>query len=107
MLPEFPDQGRQPLGPDPHLDLILLHVDALDDELDDASLLGGEQLGPDRGELGEQDGDLELNPILRNRELVAVAQVVSEDMAAPKRAGAGGAAFRLKIAAGPSSSTTA
>jgi hypothetical protein len=37
---------------------VLLHVDPLDEELDDARLLGGEQLAPDRGEVGEQDGDL-------------------------------------------------
>jgi hypothetical protein len=84
-----------------------MHVNPLDEELDDPRLLGGEQLGPDRGEVGEQYGDLELNPLLRNRELVAVAQVVSKDMPAPKSAGARCDAFRLKRAAGPSSSTTA
>jgi hypothetical protein len=35
-----------PLGPDPHLEGILLHVDPLDEQLDDAGLLGWEMSGP-------------------------------------------------------------
>jgi hypothetical protein len=37
---------------------MLLHVDPLNEQLDDPRLFGGEQLVPDRGEVGEQDGDL-------------------------------------------------
>jgi hypothetical protein len=36
----------------------LLHVDPLGEELNDARLLGREQLVPDRGEVREQDRDL-------------------------------------------------
>jgi hypothetical protein len=37
-----------------------MHVDALDEQLHDARLLGREQLVPDRGEVGQQDDDLAL-----------------------------------------------
>ena len=55
LLPQLPDQAREALGPDPHLERVLLHVDPLDQQLDDPRLLGREQLVPDRGEVGEQD----------------------------------------------------
>ena len=32
MPPEFPEQARQPLGPDPHLERVYLHVDPLDEQ---------------------------------------------------------------------------
>ena len=64
MLPQLADQARQPLGPDPHLQRVLLHVDPLDEQLDDARLLGGEQLAPDRGEVGEQNRDLALGDLV-------------------------------------------
>jgi hypothetical protein len=35
-----PRPGSPALGPDPHLERILLHVDPLDEELDDSRLLG-------------------------------------------------------------------
>jgi hypothetical protein len=60
VLAQFGNEARQSLGPDPHLERVLLHVDPLDEQLHDPSLLGGEQLVPDCGELGEQDGDLAL-----------------------------------------------
>jgi hypothetical protein len=47
MLPQLTDQARKTLGPDPHLDRVLLDIHPLDEELDDARLLGGEQLVPD------------------------------------------------------------
>jgi len=53
-----------PLGPDANLKRVLLHVHPLDEELDDAHLLGGEQLVPDRGEVGEQARDLALGDLL-------------------------------------------
>ena len=56
--------NHRALGPDPHLERILLHVDPLDEELDDPRLLGGEQLVPDRGEVGEQDRDLALGDLV-------------------------------------------
>jgi hypothetical protein len=52
VLAQLADQAREFLGPDPHLDGFLLHVDPLDEEPDDARLLGREQLVPDRGEGG-------------------------------------------------------
>jgi hypothetical protein len=52
VLAQFTNQVRQPLGPDPHLQRILLDLDPLHQELDDACLLGGEQLAPNRGEVG-------------------------------------------------------
>jgi hypothetical protein len=58
VLPEFCNEARQSLGPEPHLECVLLHGDPLDEQLDDPCLLGWEQLGPDSGEVGEQDGDL-------------------------------------------------
>jgi hypothetical protein len=54
LLPQLADQTRQPLGPDPHLQSVLSDVDALDEELDNPRLFGGEQLIPERGEVGEQ-----------------------------------------------------
>jgi hypothetical protein len=50
--------------PDPHLESILLHVDALDQELHDPRLLGGQQLVPDGGEIGEQACDLTLGDLV-------------------------------------------
>ena len=47
MLPEFCNKARQSLGPDPHLDRVLIHIDPLDQELHDAGLLGG-ATAPDR-----------------------------------------------------------
>ena len=41
-----------------------MYVDPLDQELDDPRLLGGEQLVPDRGEAGEQAGDLALGDLV-------------------------------------------
>jgi hypothetical protein len=64
LRPEFCNEARQPLSPDPHLQRVLLHVDPLDQEMHDPRLLGREQLGPDRGEVGEQDGDLALGDVL-------------------------------------------
>jgi hypothetical protein len=57
-LSQLGDQADQAFGPDPHLQRVLLDVDPFDQELDDARLLGAEQLAPDRGEAGEQAGDL-------------------------------------------------
>lgn len=54
MLPQLPDNAGEPLGPDAHLERVLLNIDPLDEELDDPRLLGREQLVPDRGEVGEQ-----------------------------------------------------
>jgi hypothetical protein len=56
-LPQLACQAREPLRPDPHLERVVLHFDPLDEELDDPRLLGGEQLVPDRGEVGEQARD--------------------------------------------------
>jgi hypothetical protein len=61
---EFCDEARQPLGPDPHFEAVLLHVHTLDQQLDDACLLGGEQLVPNRGEVGEQESDLALGGVV-------------------------------------------
>jgi hypothetical protein len=41
-----------------------LHVHSLDEELDDARLLGREQLVPDRGEVGARDRDLALGDLV-------------------------------------------
>jgi hypothetical protein len=42
---------------------VLLDVDPLDEELHDPRLLDWEQLVPDGGEVGEQDGDLALGDL--------------------------------------------
>jgi len=77
-LPEFCNEARQPLGPDGHLQRVLPHIDALDEQLDDSRLLGREQLVPDRGEVGEQDGNLALGDLvlglaLRVRQVRAIS----------------------------------
>jgi hypothetical protein len=64
LQPEFCNEAREALSPDPHLERALLHVHPLHKELDDARLLGGEQLAPDRGEVGEQDRDLALGDVI-------------------------------------------
>jgi hypothetical protein len=46
--------NHRALGPDPHLQLLLLDVDPLHQDLDGARPLGGEQLAPDRGEVENQ-----------------------------------------------------
>ena len=56
--------NHRALGPDPHLQHLLPNVDLLHQELDDARLFGGEQLVPDRGEVGKQDGDLALGDLV-------------------------------------------
>jgi hypothetical protein len=38
-LPQLPDKTDQPIGPDPHLERVLLHLDPLDELLDDPLLL--------------------------------------------------------------------
>jgi hypothetical protein len=58
-------QACQALDPYPHLDRFLLHVDPLNEQLDDARLLGGEQLSPDRGEVGEQERHLAPGDLVR------------------------------------------
>jgi hypothetical protein len=40
-LPQLADEAREALGPDPHFVRVLLHVDPLDEELEDPRLLGG------------------------------------------------------------------
>jgi hypothetical protein len=40
MLPQLTDQARQSLSPDPHLQCVLLDVDPLNEQLDNARLLG-------------------------------------------------------------------
>ena len=62
-LPKFGHQARKPLGPDPHLKRVLLHVDPLDEQLDAPSLLTWE-LAPNGGEVGEQAGDLALDDLV-------------------------------------------
>jgi hypothetical protein len=57
LRPEFCNEAREALSPDPHLQHVLPHVGTLDEQLDDPRLLGREQLGPDRGELRQQDRD--------------------------------------------------
>jgi hypothetical protein len=52
-LPEFRDEARRPLGPDPHLERVLLHIDPLDEELDDPRLLGGRSLSGHSGGLAK------------------------------------------------------
>jgi hypothetical protein len=64
LLPQLTDQGREALGPDPHLECVLLHVDPPNEQRDDPRLLGRKQLVPDRGEVGEQEGDLALGDVL-------------------------------------------
>ena len=59
-LPKLSDQACQALRPDPHLERVLMHLDPLDEELNDPRLFGGEQLAPDRGEVGEQKCDVAL-----------------------------------------------
>jgi hypothetical protein len=54
-LTQLPNQARQPLSPDPHLERFPLDIHPLDQELDDPRLLGGEQLAPDRGEISERE----------------------------------------------------
>jgi hypothetical protein len=63
-LAQFGNEARQSLGPDPHPERVLLHVDPLDQELDDPGLLGREQLVPDRRKIGEQDRDLALGDLV-------------------------------------------
>jgi hypothetical protein len=64
------------------LECVLLHVDPLDEELDDARLFGGKQLVPDGGELGEQDGNLPLgDPISPSRFATAQAGATSSGAA--------------------------
>jgi hypothetical protein len=41
-----------------------MNIDPLDEELDDARLLGREQLVPDGGEIREQDGDLAFRDVV-------------------------------------------
>jgi hypothetical protein len=62
------------IGPDPHLERVLLHVDSLHEELDDPGLFGWEQLVPDRGKVGQQDGDITLDDLASPSRLAA-AQV--------------------------------
>jgi hypothetical protein len=64
LRPEVCNEAREALSPDPHLQRALLHVDPLDEQLHDPSLLGREQLVPDRGEVGEQDRDLALGDLV-------------------------------------------
>ena len=49
---QLTDQAGKPFGPDPHLEPVLLHVDPLDEQLNDAPVLDREQLVPDCGEVG-------------------------------------------------------
>jgi hypothetical protein len=62
--PEFCNEARHSIGPDPHLESSRLDIDPLDEQLDDPRLLGGEELVPDRGEVGEQDCDLALGDLV-------------------------------------------
>jgi hypothetical protein len=39
--PKLADKAHEPFGPDPHLQRIRLHIDTLDQELEDPRLLGG------------------------------------------------------------------
>jgi hypothetical protein len=64
LLPQLADQAGEALGSDPHFESIRLDIDPLDKELDDPSLLGGEQLVPDRGEVGEQARHLALGDVV-------------------------------------------
>jgi hypothetical protein len=60
-----------------------VHIDPLDEELDNACLLGREQLVPDSGEVGEQDGDLALgNVFLAFRESMAGTASLRERLSA-------------------------
>jgi hypothetical protein len=51
-LPKLSNRTSEPLSPDVNLERILPHIDALDEQLDDPRLLGGEHLVPDCCELG-------------------------------------------------------
>jgi hypothetical protein len=57
LLPQLADQAREALGPDPHLECLLPYFNPLDEQLLDPSLIGGEQLAPDRGEVDGQVRD--------------------------------------------------
>ena len=46
MLARLTDQAHKPLSPDPHLQRVLLHVHPLDEQLDNARLLGRETARP-------------------------------------------------------------
>jgi hypothetical protein len=48
LLPQLAHEARQSLGPDPHLKRVLLHVDPLNEELDDPRLLGRERVISER-----------------------------------------------------------
>ena len=63
------------VGPDPHLERVLLDVNPLDQQLDDPLLLGREQLAPDRGKVREQDRDLALGDLILMSALYDVDQV--------------------------------
>jgi hypothetical protein len=45
-MPQVAHEAREALASDPHLEGIFAHVDLLDEQLHDPSLLGGEQLAP-------------------------------------------------------------
>ena len=58
MRTQLREQAGQPFGPEPNLEPVPEHVHPLDQEPDDPRLLGGEQLIPDRAEVGEQARNL-------------------------------------------------
>jgi hypothetical protein len=64
VLPHLGDEAHEPLGSDPHLQHLLLDVDPLHQELDDARLLDRKKLAPNGGEVGEQAGDLALGDLV-------------------------------------------
>ena len=75
MLLEFCYEARETLGPDPHLECVLLHFDPLDEQLHDPSLLGGEQLVPDCSEVGEQHRDLALGDLCRTQRALPIGGI--------------------------------
>jgi hypothetical protein len=42
VLPEFGNEARESLGPDPYLERVFVHIDPLNQELDDPRLLSRE-----------------------------------------------------------------
>jgi len=55
---ELADKPGEPIGAQPNVQPILCDLDPLDQELDDARLLGREELVPERVELQERVPDL-------------------------------------------------
>ena len=62
-MPQLPDEAGEPLRYDPHFQRILLHVDPLDQELDDARLPSGKDAHLDETRGGAPRVELRLRVV--------------------------------------------